>query len=151
MIFQFRDTAFDNSGIRRVDDHELIRMHGNAHAVFIRKGANRGKLTFEFLHPIDFANRMRRERHRVRGDPKEHKSMLKVPFQNALKAGKVPGDGLFEFRGRVGRQTEFDIGLALKRGVDADVADFHGTNSRGGATPPLLNNLTAIFRKQVGR
>ena len=96
MIFQFCNTAREYPGVNRIYQRELVRMHGYAQIIFPYDIANLQKLFLEEFLPSASIDRVRCERHEVRGDPEEIQFLPDVVFDDLKKALQIPADGFNE-------------------------------------------------------
>ena len=65
MISEFFQTPVQNRSVDRIQQGELVRMHGNAHIVFFDVSANAGECNPEIPLPWKLVHGMRRERNQV--------------------------------------------------------------------------------------
>jgi hypothetical protein len=75
MILQFPDAPFYHIVSQGIDQHKLIRMHGDPHPVVLNEPSDRSQSVLEMAIPIECADGVRSKGDRIRANPEEHEAV----------------------------------------------------------------------------
>jgi len=130
VVDQLLDASLRHAFIRRIEQYELIGMHGYPHVVVLDECADPAEIFQEEILPVEAAYGMGGEGDQIRGYPEEKDMVFGVEPEHLEQALEVVADGVYQALLRVGFEAEGTIAPAPDGAVDAGIAYLHGAIGR---------------------
>jgi hypothetical protein len=125
VVIEFSYAVCKNILTGRIQEYELVGMHGDSQTVSPYKITKPLKMLPERFHPVDRADRVRGKGDEIRTYPEKQKPFLQIVEKYPFQAAEISTDRLLKPFFRVGSQPEGSIGAASDFCVYARISYFH--------------------------
>jgi len=96
VVDQLLDASFRYAFIRRIEQYELIGMHGYPHAMGLDEGTDIPEILPEEILPVETAYGMGSKRDQIRGYPEKKDMVFGVESEHLKKTLKVVADRAYQ-------------------------------------------------------